>query len=363
MGGAERALLNTTRLLPRNRFQCSIGTFKVGPGVRWAEEGQCPIHLFPLSRTYDWNAFRQAVRIGQMIRQRNVSIVHTFFETSDLFGGLVARLSGCPVVISSRRDMGIQRSRGHWPAYRLFRPLFDQVQTVSQQVADFMIRHDGLDPARVVTVYSGIDLARVDATPADGVAISAPGALPEAPIIVTVANVRRVKGLDVLLEVAAKLAPRHPSAKFLVVGEILDQSYFNELQRTAAELGIRDRVVFTGKCSNVFGLLKSADVFCLPSRSEGFSNALLEAMACSLPCVATDVGGNREAVVDGLTGYLTPSEDADVLADRIHQILLDRSLAASLGRAARKRVQEQFTTDAMVGRLTALYEALLPAHA
>jgi glycosyltransferase involved in cell wall biosynthesis len=358
LGGAERALMNMARLLPRDRFRCFIATFCLGNAIRW-EEADCPVVEFPLAKTYGWNAATQAIRLSRFIRHSEVSIVHTFFETSDLFGGLIAKLSGCGVLVSSRRDMGIQRSRHHWPAYRLFRHLYDQVQTVSDEVADFMIRHDRLDQACVRTVYSGIDLTQVDAASPASDAVPSLNLPPDGPIIVTLANVRRVKGIDVLLNVVARVSQRWPGARFLVLGEILDSAYFSELQRLAAELRICDHVIFTGKCSRVFGVLKTADVFCLPSRSEGFSNALIEAMACSLPCVATDVGGNREAILDGVTGFLTPSEDADALAERIDQLLSDRLLATSIGRAARKRVEERFTTDAMIRRLTFLYDSLL----
>ena len=362
LGGAERALVNTVRLLPRDRFQCSVATFRMASAGWWAETLGCPIHFLPLTRTYDWNAARQAMRLRRLIRHERIAIVHTFFETSDLFGGMIARLSGCRVLISSRRDMGILRARFHWPAYRLFRPLFDQVQTVSAQVAEFMIRHDGLDPSRVVTVYSGINLAEVDAARPDAQARSALQPVPAAPIIVTVANVRPVKGLDVLVRAAAILAPRYPDARFVIAGEILDQGCFEGLRQLADSLGVGGQVVFPGKSSNVFGLLKASDLFCLPSRSEGFSNALLEAMACGLPCVATDVGGNREAVAEAVTGYLTPSEDPGALAARIDRFLSDRSLAASMGAAARHRVEDFFTTEAMVRRLASLYGSLLQSH-
>ena len=358
-GGAERALLNMVRLMPRDRFQCSVATFRLNAPTRWSNAFGCPIRFFPLTRTYDWNAARQAVELGRMIRRERISIVHTFFETSDLFGGVIARLSGCPVVISSRRDMGIQRARFHWPAYRLLRKVFDQVHTVSGQVGEFMIRRDGLDPARVVTVYNGIDLSEADAIRPDTGARFAYQPDADAPLVVTVANVRRVKGLDVLVRAVASLTRRHPKARFVIVGEILDRNYLDELRRQAADLGVSDQIVFAGKSSNVFGLLKVADLFCLPSRSEGFSNALVEAMACGLPAVATDVGGNGEAVVEGVTGYLTPNEDPEALAERMDGILSDRSLAASMGAAARKRVEEFFTTGTMVRRLASLYEALL----
>lgn len=358
IGGAESALLRLARSLPRNRYQCLIGTFRIQPGVGWEEEAGCPVHVFPLSRTYSVDAVRQACRIGRLIRRERVAIVHSFFETSDLFGGVVAKISGCPAVISSRRDLGIQRTRLHWPAYRLLRPVFDRVHTVSDEVAKFMVRRDGLDPARVVTIHSGVDLATIDdAARRAGKAAARSG--PAQPVVVTVANVRRVKGLDVLLTAAALVVRRHPHARFQIAGDILDVPYFDELKRLAIQLGIDRHVTFSGKCSDVFGTLRDATVFCLPSRSEGFSNALLEAMACALPCVVTDVGGNREAVLEGITGYLTPSEDPEALAARIDGLLSNPALAATIGAAARKRIEDTFTIERMVQRFAALYGSVL----
>ena len=106
-------------------------------------------------------------------------------------------------------------------------------------------------------------------------------------------------------------------------------------------------------------LLKASDVFCLPSRSEGLSNALLEAMACRLPCVATDVGGNPEAVIDGLTGFLVPAENPEALAARILTLLRNRDSAQRMGQASRRLVESKFTVQHMIHRLAFLYNELL----
>ena len=133
-GGTESVLLKMTRLLPRDRFCCSVATFSADPSIVPAHKFACPVHVFPINRTYDWRALRAAFRLAKLIRSEHFSIVHTFFPASDLLGGLVAKLSGCSVLISSRRDMGLMRSRAHWLAYRMARRLFDQVQSVGEQV-------------------------------------------------------------------------------------------------------------------------------------------------------------------------------------------------------------------------------------
>ena len=313
--------LNMIRLLPRDRFRCTLVTFKIDPRLSVFENFPCPWWLFPLRRTYDWNALQVALRLNRLIRTQQVRIVHTFFETSDLWGSLIAKLSGVPALISSRRDMGILRSSKHQPAYRVLSPLFNLVLAVSDEVRAFCIRQDGLDPEKVLTLYNGVEMERV-AVATDVTTLRASMGLGGASHLVsTVGHVRPVKGLDILIRAAATVRQEFPRAMFLAIGDVHAPAHFQELLELTESLGLNENVRFVGPSEDVFSLLKMSDVFCLPSRSEGFSNALLEAMACSLPCVATRVGGNSEALKDGQSGFLIESENPRLLADRILTLL------------------------------------------
>ena len=139
IGGAERVLLQTVRLLRQRNYNCSVITFKIQPNLEETQQIDFPLYVFPLGRTYNWNALRVALQIRRIIREQKVSIVHTFFETSDIWGSIVAKLSGVPVLISSRRDMGILRSRKHFMAYKFTGLLYDAVLTVAPQVRDYCI--------------------------------------------------------------------------------------------------------------------------------------------------------------------------------------------------------------------------------
>ncbi len=121
------------------------------------------------------------------------------------------------------------------------------------------------------------------------------------PLVVSVGHIRRVKGFDVLLRAAAEVRRVHPDAAFLIVGSVQEPDCDRELQDMVRQLDLERNVRFLGKMDNedVWSLLKVCDIFCQPSRSEGMSNALLEAMACGLPCVATAVGGTPEVLEDG----------------------------------------------------------------
>lgn len=349
-GGAEGVLVKITRFLPPERYRCSVATFAGDEGRISSEGFRCPVYFFPLRRIHGPEALMVALQLSRLIRSERVSIVHTFFPASDLFGALVARLAGCPAIVSSRRDMGFQRSARHRVAYRLARRLYDQVHAVSEGVRSAHIQEDGLDPNKVFTVPNGVDLDDIDAAVPAG---------PSEPVVVCVANVRVVKGLDCLVRTAALVCRRVPSARFLVVGAVQDNEYFARLAKLTQMLGVSDKVGFAGRSVHVASILKSCRVFYLPSRSEGLSNALLEAMACGLPCVATNVGGNGEVIDDGRSGYLVPVDDPEIAADRITLLLQDRVHAFEMGRCGRSTVEMNFTVRAMIDRLAALYDGLL----
>jgi glycosyltransferase involved in cell wall biosynthesis len=132
-----------------------------------------------------------------------------------------------------------------------------------------------------------------------------------------------------------------------------------ELMALASSLGIASRVNFIGRCDDVPALLAASEVCVLTSTNEGFSNSILEYMAAGRPVVATDAGGASEAVVEGKTGFLVPSDDDRALADKLAQLLNDPDLARSLGDNGRKRVIENFSAEMQLAMTVGLYERLL----
>ena len=359
MGGAERVLLNTIRLLPKERYRCSLITFKNDSRLGIFESMPCPFYVFPMRRSMGWGGLQAARRLRSFIRSEDVKIVHTFFETSDIWGGFVSKTTRLPILVSSRRDLGILRSSKHDLGYRLVNPCFDLVLTVSEQVRQFCISKDRLAPQKVQTLYNGLELERIGNGNGHRDLRASFGLDPCSPAIITVGHIRRVKGIDVLVEAAAKILAEFPNATFLVVGRNSEPAHFRKIEERITALGIKGNVRFLGECENVYPLLKMSDVFYLPSRSEGFSNALIEAMACALPCVATRVGGNAEAIEEGSSGYLVANEDAGAAADRILELLRDPVRARRMGAAGREVVEKKFTADVMIRRLTQFYDRLL----
>jgi glycosyltransferase involved in cell wall biosynthesis len=248
--------------------------------------------------------------------------------------------------------MGILRTRKHEVAYRLMAGLPDAVFAVSELVRQHCIEEDRIDPAHVQTIYNGLDLADWS--------ISSQPVPPTRKLVVTTAgNIRRVKGHDVFIKAAASIAPQFPNVCFSIAGEVLDPAYFEELQALVRNLNLEGHFHFAGGVTNLSEHLSAADIFVLPSRSEGFSNAIVEAMAASLPVVATNVGGNAEAVQDGVSGFIVPTEDPNALATAITLLLADPSSAKAMGEAGRHLAAEKFTTEAMMTQTTTAYRKLL----
>lgn len=352
LGGGERIVLKLAALLPRYGYRASILTFSADPASPAFESAQCPIYLLPLQRTYDSNALKGAFALRRFIKQQKVQIVQTFFESSDIWAGFVTKSLSNAKLIWSRRDMGILRGRKHEVAYRLMGGLPDAVFAVSELVRQHCIEVDDIDPDRVQTVYNGLDLGDWD--------ISEQSAAQRDKLLVTtIGNIRHVKGHDLFIRAAAAIAPRYPNVRFSIAGGVLEPSYFEELQTLVRNLNLEDRFHFTGGITDLRGHLSAADIFVLPSRSEGFSNAIVEAMAASLPVVATNVGGNAEAVQNGVTGLIVPTEDSAALAAAISQLLADPAKAKAMGMAGKQRVAERFTTDAMMMQTTTAYRKLL----
>jgi glycosyltransferase involved in cell wall biosynthesis len=221
---------------------------------------------------------------------------------------------------------------------------------VSEEVRQYCVQIDGINSARVHTIYNGLNIERFANTRNRSRGRQ---------LIISVGNIRRVKGHDIFIRAAAIVAQRFPRARFSIAGEVLEPQYFQELLMLIDSLGLADRFHFEGGVTDLPSFLAEAEIFVLPSRSEGFSNALIEAMAASLPVVATRVGGNPEAVEDGVTGLLVPPEDPVALADALQELLSDSDRSWGMGEAGRRLAIREFSNDRVVNQVADTYHRLL----
>jgi glycosyltransferase involved in cell wall biosynthesis len=212
-------------------------------------------------------------------------------------------------------------------------------------------------PEKVSVIYNGVDLQQV----AEGDSVSDPtyAEFTGKKIVTCVANVRRVKGIDIVLRAAHLVCQQLPETVFLIAGSLYEKDYSREVRGLVESLGLKNNVRFLEFVENPVPLLKMSSVFCMLSRSEGFCNALLEAMACGVPSVVSRVGGNPEAITDSQSGFLVPVEDHQAAAERMLFLLRNPDEAKQIGEAGRNAAFSQFSADAMISNLISLYSELM----
>ncbi|HEX6716498.1 MAG TPA: glycosyltransferase [Pyrinomonadaceae bacterium] len=367
-GGSESQAVQLTRmLLESGRCNVRVATLEC-EGVLLREMqrlGFNEIPEFRLNSFYELHAVRQVRRFAQFLKKHEIDVVHTHDFYTNIFGMTGAALARVPVRIASRRESAVRPTAQRVverSAYRLAHAVVANCEEVRQQ----LINKEGVPAQKVRTIYNGIDPARVQASQAERKEILTSLNLPESARFVTImANMRAhvrypepvcLKDHPTFLRAAQRVYQKVPDAAFIIAGEGELKEMTEELART---LGIGERTFFIGRCEDVGSVLSISDVCVLSSRSEGFSNAILEYMAAARPVVATDVGGAREAVIEGETGYLVPAGDDRQLADHITALLLDPENARAMGERGRRIVNEKFSSLRQLQNVESLYSELL----
>jgi glycosyltransferase involved in cell wall biosynthesis len=341
--GTETQLVALIRHLDRARVEPYLCLLRgTEPHARALEPDDCPVLRLGVRSLRRPSALAAAWRLARFLRRERIDVFQAYFPESTYFGVPAAWLAGVPRILRTRNNLGYWMTPWHRRLGRLCDLLSDGLVANCGACRDAVVTDEGLSPERVAVLENGVDLARFPD-------MSAPA---RAGRVGVTANLRPVKGLDVFVRAAPEVAAAHPGASFHLAGEGPLRA---ELARLAHELGLGGRLALCGSVADVPGFLAGLDVAVLPSLSEGMSNALLEYMAAGRAVVATSVGGNVRLIEDGVTGLLVPPGDAPGLAAAIGRLLSDPALAARLGAAARRRVEERYSRAAMVRRFEAFY--------
>jgi glycosyltransferase involved in cell wall biosynthesis len=359
-GGTETQFMTLSRRLDPARFDLEFACLRRwGPFVQELADRRIPLSEYQVSTFCSVQALAQQARLVRHIARRGIKIVHAYNFYGNVFAVPPARLVA-PVVIASIRDCAPYLTAMQKRVQRYACQFADCVLVNATAVKDWLIG-EGYDASKIVVIRNGVDLSRFTG-PADPDRTRRELGLPPGSLLVAVVSrLTRLKGLENLLEAAAMLKPRYPDARFLIVGETspMEVPYLDELKQLADRHGVGDRVIFTGRRSDVPALLSAVDVSVMPSLNEALSNVLLESMAAGAPTVATRVGGTPEALVNEQTGLLVAPGDSRALANAVGRLLDDRVLATQLGRAARQLIQDRFSVDRMVESTERLYTELL----
>ncbi len=340
-GGTELQLTGLIHRLDRDRYEPVLCTLKPSP-VEMAPEN-CRHLALDVPRLLNPAGIKAMWRLSKKLKAEKFDVVQTFFQDSTLFAGTAARLAGVPVRLACFRDLGFWRTPRQEMLLRRVHPLMTGFLANSEVVKDHFVATDNINPDRVQVIYNGIDVDSLPFVDHEGPTLN----------IGIVGNLnRRVKRTDLFIEAAAVVAADHPEITWHILG---DGALRNDLQTKAIKAGLGDRVKFVGRVVDVPSHLAKLQVGVNCSDSEGFSNALLEYMFKGCAVVATDVGGNAEAVRSGETGLLVPAGDVFALAEELKRLVEDVSLRRRLADNARRFVENNFNWDRCVAAHEAVY--------
>jgi len=347
------------RALDRNRFQVHVGCLRAG-GIRAheIEAAKIPLTTFPLRSFWSPSGFYRSVRaLRRYVRQHGIQVVHGFDLPTCLLIGLAARWLRPAVVLTSQR---YHQRQATTPVARIgvqiSHRLADGIVVNCEAMREHLVVDERQRRDRIHLCYNGLDTRRFRRITAPSVGVAPEGAL----VVGTVCVLRPEKDLSTLLRAFAACQAEDARLFLLVVGDGPERG---RLELEAARLGISSRCRFQPGVADVVPFLSLMDVFVLPSRFEGLSNALLEAMACGCACIASQVGGTPELVQHGETGFLFDSGDVPGLVGFLRRLIGDPALRRRLGEQAVERIRTGFTVETAAARLGAIYEEYMASRA
>jgi len=357
--GAEKQLYLLASSLNPEKFRPIIVQLSPDTSFQVASGNLEGLELFhfPTGKLYSLNGLRQINHLLSLTKNKKVDMIHTFFEKSEVMGWLAMRLSGTPVWITSRRDLGFKRKKIYDKIFRMTSKDCKKCIANCNAVREQAIQQENLPPGKIEVIYNGLDLSEYQQTLKNESLREELGVVNGVPLVGLIANFNfEIKGHIYFLGSAKKILEKVPNAKFVLVGDGALRLRYEEVAR---ELNIKKDVYFLGKRTDVPAIISSLDVSVLSSTNEGFSNVIMESMAAGKPVVATNVGGSKEMIKDGITGYLVPPADSNAMANAIMDLLKSPEKAVAMGGMGRKVVQEKFTVETMVKKYEELYFSLL----
>ncbi len=348
VGGGELSLLDLLRRLDRDRWAPVLVAPEEGEVGNRARDLDLPVHVIPLPslRRPGPGTLASMRALTRLARATDAAVIHANGSRAMAYAGVAGRLVGSPVLWHVRiadRDGLMDRA---------LCAIASVVIATSRAVA----RRVAWAPAKIRLIPNGIDLGRFTPRPPSAALRVRLGVPASAPIVLSIGRHVPEKGYRHLLDGAARIERAKPGVHWVLVG---DGELRSDLEAQARGLRLASQVHFTGWRADVADVLALADVFVLPSESEGFGRVLVEAMSMSRAVVATAVGGIPDIVLPGETGLLVAPADSAALAGAVRALLDDPARAARLGETGRARAESTFSLGAHVDAVERVYDEVL----
>ena len=359
--GTEKQLLEIIRRIDRKKYEPLLICLSTS---KWLNENQLPCRFFSLSYKgfVSKNIFEVISRLKKIIVDHRINILQTFFEESvfiAFFSTIGLRLK--PILVSSRRDIGLGKGNHPWyhQLFWMILPLinmrYEAIITNSKQVGAFVAKRERINEKKIEVIYNGVDLPIL------------PEKKPEIfrkvnhdVWLAIVASLTPVKKHEILIRAIHIIFEKYGKANVgvLVLGKGSEKDYLVQLTN---RYKVNNHFHFEGAVQNVTDYLHYVDIGINCSEREGLSNAILEYMSCGLPVVATAAGGNVE-LVSHLNGKCVPVNEPETLADSIHELMNDINKRRKMGRMSRKMVIDCFSWKRSMQDLDKFYQKMIKGN-
>jgi glycosyltransferase involved in cell wall biosynthesis len=307
-----------------------------------------------------WSILKALWLLWRLLRRKKFDVIETFTHDSNMFALPLAWLARVPVRIASHHGMieGFSGWREKIHAWMINHDLAQRIVCVSEMTRQIAIK-EGVQAERVLVIQNGIRPVPIEGVDRPRVRKEA-GIQEQDVFLLSVGRLVYSKAHEYLIAAMPEVLRQFPNVKVGICGDGVLRA---DLEAQIQSLGLSSSVKLLGMSDRVASYLASADVFVMPSRSEGLPIALLEAMSAGLPIIVTKVEGVNEVIVDGEQGLLVPIGDVDALARAILQLLHDPAMRARMGHSSKQRMAEFYSIDHMGERYLALMVELLEARA
>ena len=355
-GGTERQMIELIRHIDRRRWAIHLACFHArGAWFERARTHAASLREFPITSFRHASAVREARTFGRWCRDLGIRVVHAADLYANVFALPAAAAAEIPVRLGSRRDINPGKTLGQIALQRAAYACAHRV-VANSRAASNRLRLEGISQRKIVVIPNGVDTDTFRITPGRDGGHEGPSTPRTRRRVLMVANLRPEKGHDTLIDAAAAVLQSFPDATFTIAGGGPER---DRLIAHAVRCEVGAAFSWLGHRDDVAAIARASDIFVLPSRTEAFPNALIEAMAAGLPCVATRVGGIPEIVQDGQTGLLVRVGDPVDLARALCRVMDDERLASDLGAAAARHVLSNYSFERMSAAFENLYAAEL----
>jgi len=300
-----------------------------------------------LKKSYDLFTINYILRL---IKKENINIISTHSGRDSLLAGIAGRLSRKKPKIVRTRHLALPITSKF-----TYNTLAHKIVTVSEYVKQYLAGY-GVVSEKIAAIPTGIDADKFNPAKINGNLRQELGMQKDVPLIGTVAILRRKKGHHIILDAIPEVIKEAPEVVFVFAGDGPQKD--NVLNKIKAS-GLSEKVFMLGLRKDIPEILKSLDIFVLPTLQEALGTSFIEAMAMAKPVIGSDVGGVGEVIKDSINGYLIEPDNSPALAEAIIKMLKNRETAELMGMEGRKIVERNYTIEKMCDRMYELYLSLI----